>query len=296
MVLVLLKGGLGNQLFQYAMGRGLASRKATALKLDAVSGFEHDPYGRVYALGHFNTLSSFASAEEVARLTGGRVNRILNRFRPRFRRSVVHERVTEEFTYVRDLLRSRRTVYLDGYWQNERYFADIADVIRREFTVHGAPDSVNQGSARQIGDTNSISIHVRRLHGVSSDGRRRFEAAMSSHGACGLDYYQRAIDKVAATVANPHFFVFSDDHEWAQANLHYDAPTVHMTHNGPDKDYEDLRLMRLCKHHIIANSTFSWWGAWLASHPRKIVIAPQRWFADDSRDTRQLMPATWIRM
>ena len=137
---------------------------------------------------------------------------------------------------------------------------------------------------------------MRRLHGISNDRRNRCEAAVSLHGACCLEYYQRAIDKIAETVANPHYFVFSDDHEWAQQHLHLNSPTVYMTHNGPDKDYEDLRLMSLCKHHVIANSTFSWWGAWLGSSQQKMVIAPKRWFNDDKRDTSQFMPGTWIRM
>lgn len=162
--------------------------------------------------------------------------------------------------------------------------------------MRGEPDLANRAVGRMIRDTIAVSIHVRRLHGVSADGRRRFEGAVRFHGACGPDYYQRAIDTLSASTVNPHFFVFSDDPAWAQTNLHFDGPIAHITHNGPDKDYEDFRLMSLCKHHVIANSSFGWWAAWLNISPDKMVIAPRRWFRDENTDCRDPVPDAWLRI
>jgi hypothetical protein len=115
------------------------------------------------------------------------------------------------------------------------------------------------------------------------------------HGLCSLDYYQEAVKRLSAQVSNPHFFVFSDDPAWTQENLRIAHPTTYVTHNDGAQAHEDMRLMSLCKHHIIANSSFSWWGAWLAAHPDQIVYAPARWFnrPDWSVDTRDLLPEHW---
>ena len=110
------------------------------------------------------------------------------------------------------------------------------------------------------------------------------------------EYYQNCIQVLADKVYQPHFFVFSDDIQWAKSNVKINYPAVFVEHNNIDGDQDDFRLMRSCKYHIIANSSFSWWAAWLCSYPRKIVLAPQRWFNDASMDTKDLMPASWIRI
>ena len=111
-----------------------------------------------------------------------------------------------------------------------------------------------------------------------------------------MDYYEAAVRELTAVVKQPHFFVFSDDLEWVRRNLRLDYPVAYMDHNGEDRDYEDLRLMSACKHHIIANSSFSWWGAWLCADPGQIVIAPKKWFNKSPSDTRDLIPDSWRRI
>ncbi|WP_419910948.1 alpha-1,2-fucosyltransferase [Hoeflea sp.] len=180
------------------------------------------------------------------------------------------------------------SVYLHGYWQSERYFADFADHIRRELTVRHAPDERNEGLLRQIGEEPSISLHIRRGDYVSNPKANAF------HGTCSLDYYRRAAKLVAdQTDKKPIFYVFSDEPDWAAANLKLPFDIRIVDHNGPERNYEDMRLMSACKHHVIANSSFSWWGAWLNPSQDKIVVAPQRWFADPAMSNPDILPDEW---
>ena len=298
MIIVRLKGGLGNQLFQYAMARSMSLRKNTTVKMDAVSGFKNDIYGRVYSLKHFNIVEELATEREIAKFIKpdrkrSRSSRSWKRFKPYYKRPVVVERY--QFMCDPNILRITDDVYLDGYWQNERYFKDFADIIRKELTVRTEPDGVNREFARTITNTNAVSLHVRRLHGVAANGTQ-LPHVTRLFGACSLEYYKTAVRLVTARLSNPHFFVFGDDPEWARENIRLDFPTVFVTHNGKEKDYQDLRLMSLCKHHVIANSAFSWWGAWLCANPDKIVFAPQKWLSESEHDTRDLIPDGWCRI
>ena len=292
MVIVRLVGGLGNQMFQYAAGRAVAYRHEVPLKLD-ISAFER--YGlRTCRLHHLNIVESYATPAEVARLARSSQNRlvaklytIVERCLPYYKRSVFRQRYDH---FDPDILRVSRSVYLTGYWQSEKYFKDIEEIIRREFTIRNDPDAVNQEMAAMINKSTSVSLHIRRGDYVSNPRIRQ------THGVCSLDYYEAAVAKLMQFAKDPHFFVFSDDIEWAKQNLKLQYPLTFVSHNGPERDYEDLRLMSLCKHHIIANSTFSWWGAWLSTNRRKIVIAPKRWFSDPDRDSRDLIPESWLRV
>ena len=141
-----------------------------------------------------------------------------------------------------------------------------------------------------IQSSDAVAIHVRRGDYISNQNTTEF------HGICSLDYYHKAIDEIISKVNDPHFFVFSDDPEWTQENLKIDAPTTYVAHNSSDKNYEDLRLMSLCNHFIIANSSFSWWGAWLSRNESKIVIAPSRWFQDIKYNDSDRLPEEWKRI
>ena len=273
MVIVKLYGGLGNQLFQYATARALAIRNDALLKLDASSGFERDFYKRRYSLNHFNIPENFASPEEITAAT--------------------HIR-EKHFHFDPEFCSLRGDVYLDGYWQSERYFKSIEDTIREELSVRRPLADVSRRIADEMAETNSVCVHLRRLHGIS--GGQVDVRGVNIHGAASLDYYYRCIERLTQTVKDPHFFVFSDDPGWARENLKLPYPTLLVAHNGPDNDYEDLRLMSLCKHHIIANSTFSWWGAWLNPGKDKRVFVPERWFNTNEHDTRDLIPESWVKI
>ena len=290
MVIVRLIGGLGNQLFQYAAGRRVAHIHNIPLKLD-ITWFESNKL-RKYRLDHFNIIADIASPDDIARLKCRKglarfISRFAERCQPYYRRSVVRERFLH---FDSNILKVSPNVYLEGYWGTEKYFKDIEAVIRREFTVKTQPSVANTAMAERISHVPAVSVHIRRGDFISNPSTHQF------HGVCSLDYYSKAADMIAEMVERPHFFVFSDDPQWAQENLKLKHPITFVTHNSVDEDYEDLRLMSLCKYHIIANSTFSWWGAWLSSNPDKVVIAPHKWFNNPNLDTTDLFPDIWIKI
>lgn len=289
MIIVKLIGGLGNQLFQYAAARRISYLNHIPLKLD-ISEFARYKLHK-YSLMHFNIVEEMATPEEIQAfkpriLFSRQAFRYLSLFNI-LNRSYVMER---HFHFDPALLKINHGVYLDGYWQSEKYFLDIEEVVRKELSVKTPPDSWNEQMMERIRKEAAVSLHIRRADYVTNSH------TLTVHGCCSLDYYHHAVNLVAEKVESPHFFVFSDAPAWAKSNLQLPFPATFVEHNGPDKNYEDLRLMSLCRHNILANSTFSWWGAWLNAHPDKMVIAPQKWFNTDKMDPRDLVPQGWIKI
>lgn len=290
MILVRLLGGLGNQMFQYAAGLALAGRLDTELRLD-ISWFA-DSAVRRYSLDALAISARPATAPELLRFGVSRPGLVARGLSALGLRRLVGIRghVKEPaFQYWPGFRGLGDGSYLDGYWQSERYFEDIGDTIRREFTVREAPDPENRRALDAIRACEAVALHVRRGDYATSPDTNRV------HGTTPVEYYHAAGQRIRALTADPVFFVFSDDHVWARENLRFDAPLVYLTHNAADRDVEDLRLMSACRHHIIANSTFSWWGAWLAQPEGQRVIAPRRWF-NVGMDTRDLIPGRWERL
>jgi hypothetical protein len=244
-------------------------------------------------LHHFNIEATIATPEEVASLTirkQGIAERVLRRAL-RWSSGPAPTHIREKhFHFDPDILNMPDSVYLDGYWQSEKYFADIAGIIRQEFTVKTPQGGKDKELAEQITSCESVSLHIRRGDYVSNSHTNQV------HGTCDLDYYFRCVENLTQTVQNSHFFIFSDDPEWARDNLRLPNPITLVDHNGPNKNYEDLRLMSQCKHHIIANSSFSWWGAWLNPIEDKLVFAPKRWFARDNHNLHDFIPNQWIKV
>ena len=292
MIIVKLIGGLGNQMFQYALGRRMAYVLGVKLKLD-IFGFANYKL-RTYGLSPFNIQENFASPEEVTALKvrkrgiAERVIRRVLRKPPKLAPTYIREK--KLFHFDPDILDLPNDVYLDGSWQSEKYFTDIEAIIRQEFTVKTPQAGINKELAKQITSCESVSLHIRRGDYVSNPHTNQIL------GICDLDYYLRCVDCLTQTVEHPHFFIFSDEQEWVHNNLKLSYPITIVDHNKAGKDYEDLRLMSQCKHHIIANSTFSWWGAWLSQNPEKIVFAPKRWLKSDAYDPKDLIPDKWIKM
>jgi hypothetical protein len=195
--------------------------------------------------------------------------------------------VEDGFRFDPRVLQAEGNLYLDGYWQSEKYFSSISDVLRKELTLKDEPDAINKELAQVIAESDSVSLHIRRGDYASDPETNRI------HGTCSLEFYRMAANELMKTVTAPHFFVFSDEPEWARENLEIDGLVTFVSHNAVAKDYEDLRLMSSCKHHIIANSSFSWWGAWLGNYPEKIVFAPKTWFQTELHDVKDLIPKTW---
>jgi glycosyl transferase family 11 len=281
MVVVTLIGGLGNQMFQYAAGRALALRTQTRLVLDLGLLERPPPHltPRRYELDCFRVEAELRTIYPRTALE--RLRELL-RLSPQVWRE-------EMFRFDPRTLELSGRVRLLGYWICERYFADYAAQIRQDFRFLAPLDDTNRELADRIRATTSVSVHVRRADYATDDATRAF------HGVLPLDYYRTAAARIGEAVHDRQFFVFSDDSDWCRANLELGGPTTYVDHNT-GRGCEDLRLMSLCRHHVIANSSFGWWGAWLNPREEKIVIAPRRWVADPSVATTDVVPAEWIRI
>jgi hypothetical protein len=296
MVVVRLLSGLGNQMFQYACGRAVAVRAAVPLRLD-ISDFASSTAAvrRQYGLQVFNLDAEVVASEEVARLMEvppkkGLAATIWERISGRPAVPVSLTRMAEaHFHFDPAILAAGDQVYLAGYFQSEKYFHDQADILRRDFNLRPEIEArLNHELLGEIERSASISLHIRRGDYVHHAETNRF------FGVCSPHYYQRCIEHMATRIRNPVFFLFSDDPDWVKENLRLSHPGI-LASNGRLKDYEELWLMSRCRHHIIANSSFSWWGAWLNPRPDKIVCAPEEWFADKSLNTADVIPEGWMR-
>jgi hypothetical protein len=288
-----LFGGLGNQLFIYAAARRLALVNNAELVLDDVSGFTHDAdYQRHYQLDHFNISCRKATAAE--RLEPlARVRRYLmrrwNQRLPFAQRSFI---VQEGIDFDTRLLqfKPKDRVYMEGYWQSEFYSKDIEATIREDLIITPPTDAANLAMAAQIQQCTAVAMHVRFFD----------EPQAADINNAPADYYARAINAMEKLVPNAHYFVFSDQPGAARARIQLsDARFTLVAHNqGAEQAYADLWLMTQCQHFIIANSTFSWWGAWLAAQPMKKVIAPRF----EMRQGKMcwgfagLLPKEWIKL
>ncbi|MCK5285791.1 MAG: alpha-1,2-fucosyltransferase [Candidatus Pacebacteria bacterium] len=286
MIITKLQGGLGNQMFQYAVGRFLVEKNKTTLKLD-LSFYNKKQNGlqRNYSLNCFNIIKNIAKDDEINKLKKykwekGIKNFIHNLF---FANKAIYIK-EEQFNFNEKSINTSSNIYLDGYWQNEKYFKDIKNILYDEFTLNNESQVKNTKLEEEIKNSNSVSLHIRRT-----------DYLIKSHKyeICNLEYYKKAIDKIALTNKNIKIFIFSDDISWSKNNLKTNFPTTFISNN---KDYEDLILMSLCKHNIIANSSFSWWGAWLNKNPNKIIITPKKWLNNSTKNTKGLIPKSWIKM
>ena len=293
MIITKLIGGLGNQMFQYAAGRRAAYVNNTSLKLD-ITGYENQVgiTPRKYILHIFNIKEDFATKEEINKLKGENqgflvliYKKISKITKPYCQQPYVRQKY---FHFDPNILKVSNDTYFDGLWQSEKYFSDISNIIRREFTLKNNPNKINNRILATIDGVNSVSLHIRRGDYVSNP------IASQTLGVLSLDYYKTALAFIAKKVKKAHVFVFSDDMSWAKKNLKTSLPIYFIDHNKENKVHEDLHLMSRCKHHVIANSSFSWWGAWLSDNSQKIVIAPKRWFNNPNLNIRDLIPKDWI--
>ncbi len=295
MIIANIVGGLGNQMFQYACARALAEDLMLPLKVTqdmfGVYKFHYGPeLERVFCLS-----LDVAQPAELRKMIG------MLRISPTVRRALASKVlvpfrcrnfIAEPHYRYWDELRDRARVggYLQGYWQSELYFLDHSAAIRRDFTFRQPPTGYSAELARVILDTSAVSVHIRRGDYVSN------AKTLSWHGICLPEYYFNAIESLRKRVPGARFFAFSDDPRWvADVLLPRYPDLILVDQNKGENSYNDMRLMSLCQHHIIANSSFSWWAAWLNSNPGKIVIAPKQWFANGT-DARDLLPLTWEQM
>lgn len=278
MIITQLTGGLGNQMFQYAMGRAVAEHLKVEFKLDVIVYKKHKK--RQYSLDNFNIIAKIATPLDI----------ITRKYLPW--RKIIKEK---RWDFIPEALNlpdnSYINSYLDNYWyvwQSEKYFKDIENIIKKEFTLKKSlPDSSNE-LQDLIENSNSVSIHVRRGDYTEPKHKAIFTS-------CTEEYYRRAISTISSKVDSPRFFVFSDDLEWCRT-LPLPKDTVFVGSEFGLKDYEELVIMSKCKHNIIANSSFSWWGAWLNNNASKIVISPKRWHIKTDVNEKDLIPKTWSKI
>ncbi len=281
-IITRLFGGAGNQMFQYAAGRALADRLCCELQID--NRYVAGQADRGDCFAHFRNARFTRRGDLPPAKSDGWLRYGL--WRAFGRAPKIYREKTLGFDSAVPALPAG--TYLHGYWQSERYFADIADRIRDDLAFTTPLDAPNADMAARIaGARNPVALHVRRGDYV----------AAGAYAAMTPDYYRAAARHIAnATGSDPTCFVFSNDPDWARENLALGFPTVVVDLNDERTGHFDMHLQTLCAHNVIANSTFSWWAAWLNPAPDKIVVAPGTWFTDPGLSNPDLVPDRWVRL
>ena len=291
MIIVKLYGGLGNQMFQYAAARACGERLQTDVAFDDEYFLHPDRFGSAwpYQLDLLKTqIQKWHS--KVPKAAFDPVFRLIRRLNraglptPGF----FFEKPSQYDERINAL---SENTFLDGYFQSEKYFKSIRGQLLNELAPKADWGSANEQMARKMAESESVSLHVRRGDYVSNP------AAARVHGTCDLAYYQRAIEHFEARLKAPTFFVFSDDPDWVKANIRPSSSSdvVYVNQNSGLTSYFDIFLMSRCQHNIIANSSFSWWGAWLNTSANQEVVAPARWYSDIRINTGDIYPETWLK-
>lgn len=318
MIIVKIKGGVGNQLFQYAFGRTLETR-GLDVRYDIN---EYDPrtrmdrFGVLFRLDHFNTRLKIADPDDISRLKREKPD-------PRLHRELMHRSglfpklyrkchwVLDRMMYLHRSMIVERPYpiadhrihgnrYIEGYFADYRYFKRLRSVLTEELTVRDEYQLPQyRAKAREImGRKNPVSIHLRKWGGAKAKKANHDAVEMSLFGVLSRDYYLRAMTHVRERVEGAYYYIFSDDIPWAGENLQL-TENHEFVHFGLDGDFLELDLMRLCRHHVLANSTFSLWAAYLDDKPGKIVVAPRKWYEDAELQRRYergaFVPDEWIR-
>ena len=286
-----MDGGFGNQLFQYAAARSLADRLGCDLLLDIRALAQQD--SRAYGLNSYAIRARVADSSLLATLPPARASRI-GRLRSRLGHALPALLPypvfwSKSFAYDRRVMQITTPVYLVGYWQSEQYFAWNRNRLLQDLCVMDVmPDPMDMKA--RISATTSVALHIRRGDYISN------ASASAIHGLCDQQYYVDAVALLANQLKDMHLFVFSDDPAWVQENFTFDVPTLFVDAAQGSSTQFDFEMMRHCQHHIISNSTYSWWAAWLAGHAGQIVVAPRRWFKDASIPSQDVVPQRWVRI
>lgn len=292
--IVILNGGLGNQMFQYAFSLMLAEKFKVEIVFDFsyfedVKSFDYVTT-REFELNVFNLCCKEATSQDLAKVRRPEFkskfkNTLAKNFPKQFKVNYVREK--NNSILDKNFFTSPDYYYYEGYFQNEKYFKHLRNELINNFSLKIPIDEKNQFMSDKIRETNSVSIHIRRGDYVSLDSANKI------HGLCPMEYYKKAIENIARNVNDPHFFLFSDDIDWVIENLKIEYPFTIVDFN-PGQGWFDMNLMKQCKHNIIANSSFSWWAAWLNENPEKIVIAPKDWTV--KKQKCDIIPSDWLKL
>lgn len=295
MIRVALNGGLGNQLFQYAAAKTLAVKHGTSLEFDVIP---------LYSKLQLSALATYRKPELdvfcIEAQTNGMLFKnkflyplsktqfFLNRFYNRWKFNYYMEK---DFAFDGSVMELPDNTYLDGHFQSERYFKPAEEIIRKECRFKRPLTGQNSEWEKLINNAVSVSVHIRRGDYVA------LQKNIQKHGTTSPEYYKKAVSYIAEKINQPVFFIFTDDVPWVREHFTLDFP-FHIIGNNTtaDSSHLDMQLMSFCRHHIICNSTFSWWGAWLNNKSDKTVIAPEKWFADPSINSKDIYPPDWIKL
>ncbi len=291
MIIIKLLGGLGNQMFQYAVAKVIADKHKTDLKFDLRGLFAGEDLRTNYELDVFDIPQKQAVHKEYFPYYRKTLfkSKVLWELIKRYKGIVMYKEL--DFTYNPNLvLKSTSNMLLRGLFQSEKYFINNRNIILKEFEFKQSLKNENFTISEEFKTCNSVAVHIR---------RGEFESDKKINnmiGTISLNYYKEAINYIKQNVKNPVFYIFSDSPNWVKENFDILKNAVHIDWNIGKLSYIDMQLMSLCKHNIIANSTFSWWAAWLNKHQNKIVIAPAKWFSGLDYNTQDLIPNTWIKL
>ena len=278
MIISFIGGGLGNQLFMYAVGRCLSHRLGTQLKLDVPNHGKKTGSHSDYALDKFNIIENLATNDELQRVKDH--NSVIEPVQQ-------PARYLMDVSFMPEVLNAPDDTYLHGYFQSEKYFMEIADIIRREFTLKTFDGERSKYWLDRIRNAECpVSLHIRRGDYITP-------GLLYLFGVMPFRYYYNCVDELKKSNPKMKVFVFSDDINWVKDNLMLNVPTEFV--EGCERDCDELFLMGQCRHNINANSTFSWWGAWLNQNPDKRVLVPDKWFRKHCVN-RDVLPESWTKM
>lgn len=293
MIITRLRGGMGNQMFQYAIGRALSIKKNTKLGLDLAFLLDRTPRPkfhkftfRDYNLDVFNIKAEIIPQSNIPfiyrQFFSGRfmlyVNGFINLFDKKFNKWKYHK-------FNPCVFNKGTNMYLNGDWHNLKYFEDIHNIIRKDFTPKKELKENIKKLKFEIENNNSLCIHIRRGDYVGN----------INHEIVGREYYKKGPEKIKTFTKIDKVYVFSDDIKWCEDNIKFELPTMYVGEEyAGDKDVGHMILMLACHNFIIPNSSFAWWGAWLSPYNNKIVVAPKRWFVDININSGGLIPKDWI--
>lgn len=287
--------GLGNQMFQYAYYKMLKNKeKKVYANLDAykrdynqeIKDFNGYELKRIFKINVEKKkifMDNFFSRTRWKKLN--LITKIVHKILMILKLVIYIENWNESIT---ERINKKRVYFLTGWWQSEKFFKEIEKEIRKDFSFSEFIDKKNKEIEKIILNCNSVSIHIRRGDYLKDK---------SLGGLAPLKYYQKGIEYINNRVKNPVYFIFSNDINWCKENLKIENEIYYVDWNSGEDSYRDMQLMSLCKHNIIPNSSFSWWGAWLNNNPDKIVIAPEKWFNDCANmDYSNVVPESWIKI
>lgn len=309
MIITLFGGGLGNQMFQYAFGRSISIKNNQPFKLDyhryEDTRTDSNKGDRIFELNKFNIVGEIASMDEIENFYKYyKPNTLIRRFfvkyygykyknKPFYIKPFIME-PEEHYTNASfNLLDYKfKDVYIRGFWQSEKYFKEIEDIIRKDFTLKGKQNKEYYNMLSKIENSDSISVFVRRGDFVN------LPELQKTYYECPPIFFQKAIDIIANKCKNPKIFITSDDIEWVKKNISFPHPTEYLN-NSKFTDIQALVLMSACKHAILSNSTFAWWGGWLNQNPNKIIVTTKKWFLNEEKNKKRiehLIPKSWIKI